>query len=99
MNLAQLEATFQGDVIKEITHRFPGAITFKTDPTNFWSFPDLVVLHGNKWAAFETKRHHKASKRPNQDYYVRQLDYMSFASFLEPGNKEEVLNALARHLA
>ena len=57
---------------------------------------ERLVLYGTTWGALEGKKSASASHRPNQDYYVQQMDEMSFAAFIYPENKEEVLNELAR---
>ena len=59
-------------------------------------FPDLLVLYESTWAALEGKKSAAASHRPNQDYYVREMNDMSFAAFIYPENKEEILNAMER---
>ena len=66
------------------------------DPNEVQGHPDLLVLYGSTWAALEGKRSANAPHRPNQDYYVRQMNEMSFAAFIYPENKEEVLNAMER---
>jgi len=43
---------------------------------------------------FETKKFTKASKRPNQQYYIDLFDDWSYARFVQPENMEEVLNEL-----
>lgn len=89
-----LERDFQAGLIKEIKHRLPNAIVMKTDPTYKQGIPDLLILNGPNWGALEVKRSSTASKRVNQDYYVNSMNKMSFASFISPENKEEVLNGL-----
>ena len=89
------ESDFQRKLIKEIMTRFPGALAFKVE-TYIQGFPDLLVLYGRHWAALECKRSTKASHRPNQDYWVKLLNTMSFARFISPENKEEVFNDLQR---
>lgn len=93
-----LERDFQKNLKKEIKKMFPNCIIFKTDANQIQGFPDLLILNGNKWAALENKRSADASKRPNQEYWVERLNKMSFARFIYPGNKEEVLNALYESL-
>ena len=95
-----LESVVQKNmVIKEVHKYFPNAIVLKIDPTNMLSFPDLLVLVGNKWAALETKRYHNSSQRPNQGYYVGLLNEMSFSAFIHSGNYKEVVHDMARSFA
>ena len=90
------ESNFQGELIKEIKDRFPGAMVLKNDPNYIQGIPDLLILFKNKWAALECKRTSRASHRPNQDYYISKMNEMSYASFVFPENKEEVLNDLQK---
>ena len=92
-----LENKFQSKLIKEIKDKFPGCIVLKNDPTYIQGVPDLTVFHSDKWAALEIKKDAKASKRPNQEYYVEKMDNMSFARFVCPENKNEVLEELSNH--
>ena len=89
-----LENKFQANLIKEIKNRIPGCIIMKNDSSYIQGIPDLLVLHNDRWAALECKKNSKASKRPNQEYYVNKMDDMSFARFVCPENREEVLNDL-----
>lgn len=91
-----LENKFKTKLVKEIKKRFPGSIVYHLDPTQLQGSPDLLVLYKSKWAALEGKKTEKASHRPNQDYYVNKLNNMSFARFIYPENKEEVLNDMER---
>ena len=90
------EGNFQSDLIDELEDRFPGCMVLKNDPNYIQGIPDLLILYKKKWAALEVKRSENARHRPNQDYYVDLLNRMSFASFIFPENKEEVLNDLER---
>lgn len=89
-----LEREFQSKLIKEIRDRFPGCIILKNDPTYIQGFPDLTVLYGKHWFVLECKNSKNAHHQPNQDIYVKDLDGMSFARFIYPENKEEVLNEI-----
>ena len=89
-----LENKFKTNLIKEIEKRFPGSYVFHLDPTERQGVPDLLILYKNKWAALEGKKNKNASHRPNQDYYVKTMNKMSYASFIDPENKEDVLNEI-----
>ncbi len=89
-----LENRFKRELCKEIMERFPGAFIIHVDPLEYQGMTDLLILYKNKWAALEGKRSKNASHRPNQDYYVSMMNNMSFARFIYPENKEEVLNEL-----
>ncbi|MBQ0089497.1 MAG: hypothetical protein KBT27_09225 [Prevotellaceae bacterium] len=91
-----LENKFKTKLCKEIETRFPGSMVLHLDPGEKQGIPDLLVLYEDKWAALEGKKTKGASHRPNQDYYVGLMDKMSFARFIYPENKEEVLNELER---
>jgi hypothetical protein len=91
-----LENKFKQGLTKELKERFPGCVVVHLDPNEVQGHPDLLVLYGSTWAALEGKRSANAPHRPNQDYYVRQMNEMSFAAFIYPENKEEVLNAMER---
>lgn len=91
-----LESKFQAGLVKELKQLFKGCIIMKNDSSYIQGIPDLLILHGGKWAALECKKTAKASKRPNQEYYVGMMDKMSFARFISPENKEEVLNDLRK---
>ena len=89
-----LENKFKTELVAEIEDMFPGCIVVHLDPNEIQGIPDLLVLYENKWAALEGKKSANAPHRPNQDYYVNLMNKMSFASFIYPENKEEVLYEL-----
>lgn len=89
-----LENRFKTKLIKELELIFPGCIIHHMNPNETQGIPDLVIFFGNKWAALEGKKSASSPKRPNQDYYVNKMNEMSFARFIFPENKEEVLNEL-----
>ena len=88
------ESDFQAKLIKELSIRFPGSIVTKLDSSCIQGIPDLLILYNDKWAVLECKRSPDAGIRPNQEYYIRRMNDMSFARFINPENKEEVLNEL-----
>lgn len=94
-----LERIFQANVIKEIKILFPDCFVLKNDGSNTpQGFPDILILFHNKWAVLEFKRSKDAHREPNQQYYIDRLGTMSFARFIYPENKEDVLNDLQRAL-
>ena len=91
-----LENKFQSKLIKELKKIFPGCIVMKNDSSYIQGIPDLLILYKNKWASLEVKKSANASKRPNQQYYVNMMNKMSFARFISPENKKEVLDELRK---
>lgn len=89
---SRLESGFQDKLVKDIKDRFPGSMVFKMDQIQ--GIPDLLILHGDKWASLECKKNANAKRQPNQEYYVELMDKMSFSRFICPENKEDVLNEL-----
>lgn len=89
-----LENKFKTKLVNELEDMFPGCIILHMDPTEYQGIPDLLILWKDKWAALEGKKNATASHRPNQDYYVEVMNNMSFAAFIYPENKEEVLYEL-----
>lgn len=92
------EATYQASLIMRLKMLMPECIVLKTDPQDIQGMPDLLVLHRNRWAMLEVKISSKAKKQPNQMYYVETLGEMSYASFINPENEEEVLDELQQAL-
>jgi len=89
-----LENRFKTKLVKELEDLFSGCIILHMDPNEIQGIPDLLILYKNKWAALEGKKTATASIRPNQEYYVELMNNMSFASFIYPENKDEVLDEL-----
>ena len=92
-----LENRFKTKLISELRDLFPGCIILHMDPNEIQGISDLLILYEDKWAALEGKKHENASVRPNQPYYVDRLNRMSFAAFIYPENKDEVLDELYLH--
>ena len=92
--MSKLESKFQKELIDEIKAQYPDCIILKNDSSYIQGFPDWTILFRDKWVILEAKRDEKARKQPNQEYYIDRLNSMSFASFVYPENKEDVLNAI-----
>ena len=91
--MSKLESKFQSDLKKKIKEMFPGCYCEKWEVKQ--GIPDLVILFPNgRWATLENKKSKSASKRPNQEYYVNDMDSKSFSRFVYPENVEEVLHDL-----
>lgn len=88
------ESKFQAELIKDLKKIYPESVILKTDPNYIQGLPDLLILNNNKWAALECKRSNNAHIQPNQYYYISKMSKMSYASFVYPENKEEVLHGL-----
>lgn len=92
----KLESKFQKEVKDYILDKLPNCVIKKNEGTQ--GFPDLLILNGDRWAALEVKRSANAHHQPNQEHYISKLSEMSFASFIYPENKEEVLDAMVTAL-
>jgi len=92
------ERDFQPKLIKEIKKRLPGCLVMKNDPNYIQGIPDLSVLYGSKWALLEVKKSEKASKRPNQPYYIQYAKDNAYGAIVSPENKEDILNELQQAL-
>lgn len=88
------ESKFQSQVIAELRDRFEGCIILKNDPNHLQGFPDLLILYKDRWAALEVKKSETAYRGPNQEYWVKHADRMSYGSFICPENKERVFDEL-----
>lgn len=91
---AKLEADFQSDLIEDLRHLFPGCFILKNDEQYIQGIPDLTILYQDKWAILEVKAAWDSDHQPNQDYYIDMFDGMSFAAFIFPENREEILDEL-----
>jgi len=89
-----LEREYQSILIKKLRNVFPGSFIMKTNGLYFPSFPDLLILHKDKWACLEIKRDEKSYFRPNQLETIKTLDDLSFARVIFPKNELEVLKEL-----
>ncbi|QYC55072.1 VRR-Nuc domain protein [Arthrobacter phage CastorTray] len=90
----KLESDFKSDTLQDIRDLFPGCEILHNDANFIQAIPDTLVVHGPNYAFLEFKRHATASKRVNQEYYIKKFNEMSYASFISPENKEAVLNEL-----
>ena len=89
---SRLESGFQDKLRDEIKSRYPGSFIFKMDQIQ--GIPDMLILYKDKYAFLENKKSKNATHQPNQDYYVDKFNNMSFARFVYPENRDEVLKDL-----
>ena len=94
------ETTFRTNLVKEIKQMLGAScVIIKTNPSNQISgLPDVLILYKDTWGALETKKSEVARKGPNQEFYIKMLNRLSYASFVYPENKEEVLRELQQAL-
>ena len=90
------ENEYQAHLIKRLKRDFPGCTVLKNDSGYAQGIPDLTILFKDKWAVLEVKASRNAAEQPNQSWYVKLLDTMSFAAFIFPENEEEVIHDLQR---
>jgi len=90
------ESQYQRNLKQKLRERFDGCVILKNDCNCVQGIPDLLILYNEHWAMLECKRSKSAAHRPNQDYWIKELNAMSYATFIYPENEEEVLNELGR---
>lgn len=95
--MAKKENSYQSSLVKKLKAMFPGCMVTKLDSGHTQGIPDLLILFKDKWATLEVKRSAEERKkpRPNQEYYVKKMDDMSFSRFIFPENEKEVLSELS----
>ena len=93
------EAQFQNKLIKKIKEMFPGCVAIKNDAGYQQGIPDWTILYKKNWATLEMKASRGSARQPNQEYFVEQLDGMSFSAVIYPENEEEVLLAMEQAFA
>lgn len=93
------ENAYQAKLIRKLKRMFPGCEILKNDSGYRQGILDLTILWGVHWAMLEVKASSSARERPNQDYYVKKFDGMSFAAKIYPENEEGVLAALQEAFA
>lgn len=89
-----LESAYQAKLIKKLRLMFPGCYILKNDASYLQGVPDILILYKNDWAMLEVKRSSNYALRPNQEYYINELDFMSFARIIYPEIEAEVLHDL-----
>ena len=92
------ESKFERQLIAELEEQYPGAVILKNNPHFIQGIPDRLILFEDRWAAFDAKANAGSPRRPNQSYYIKLLDRMSYAKFVYPENAEEFLHELQQAL-
>ena len=91
-----LENKFQSNLIKELKKEFPGCMVLKNDSSYLQGIPELTIFYKKHWAMLECKKNVTAHKQPNQEYYVNKMNEMSYAAYVCPENKTEVIAELKK---
>lgn len=86
-----LESNFQSKLIKDIKEKFPGCVVLKNDSSYIQGIPDLSVFYKDRWAMLEVKKNKTAKRQPNQEHYVDKMNDMSYATFVYPENRDQVM--------
>lgn len=92
------ENTYQARLIKRLSKLLPGCFILKNDSGYLQGVPDLTIFYRDRWAVLEVKVSEDAPAQPNQQYYVDQLNEMSYAAFIFPENEEEILREVQQAL-
>lgn len=88
------ESNIQSDIIKRLKGMGCVVIKYEQNATTLKGFPDIMFMKGPFWGALEVKTSKKAHKQPGQQDWIDKLNEMSYAKFIYPENKEEILNEI-----
>jgi len=89
---------YQSVVKNKLKKQFPDCEVHKLDPNDIQGSPDLLMLCPITWATLEVKGSSKSKRQPNQEYYVKKHDSMSFSNIIFPENEKEVFDRLHIHV-
>lgn len=92
------ENAYQAELIKTIRSILPGCIIQKLDPAYQQGIPDLLILFNDRWGTLEVKKSANEPFQPNQEFFIDQMNEMSFSSVIYPEIEEEVLRGLQQAL-
>jgi len=92
------EAQYQRGLIERISKRFPECVVLRNKPDDVQGIPDLLIIHGDRWAMLEVKASYRSRVQPNQSHHVASFNDLSYAAFIYPENEEEILNDLQQAL-
>ena len=93
------ETVFSREFRQAISKVYPETIWIRTSPNQIQGIPDWIMLYQNRYFVFEFKKYEGAPSRPNQPYYVALLNDWSYARFVYPENREEVLDEVFKILS
>jgi hypothetical protein len=89
-----LEKKFEKDFIDRLKEEFPGCEIIKGNSAMRQGVPDRLLLWEDHWAFLEFKREEGSDREENQEYYIEKFNDMSYASFVEPSNADEVISEI-----
>lgn len=96
------ERDYQTGLIKKIRRDLSGCLILKNNSAYLQGVPDLTIFYGPRWGMLEVKpkkpRPGTDDFEPNQEWYIEEIDKMSFCRCIYPSNEREVLRGLYKTL-
>lgn len=92
------ESKYRKRLEDRIDGALPGCFILRNPASEYQGIPDLTVFYGPRWGMLEIKISPDAPFQPNQEYYIKWMDEMSFAAVIYPENEEAVLGDLIMFL-
>lgn len=97
MSTRTRENAYQSRLLARIRNDIPLGYAYKNE-SYIQGFPDITVIHGDKYAMLEVKRERGAHLQPNQLYYIEKFNQMAFARLIFPEIEEQVLTEMYEYL-